>query len=431
MTSQEMTPKSVITNKHHKEILNSFTNLLQKNYVFPDKAEETTKFLEKNLESGVYNALEDKMEFIQILTSDCQKFIHDVHLMVSYNPTFATSLLNAKDDEDKGQQSIWDRKKAVNANFGFEKLARLSGNIGYINLRTFYPPDLGAGEVAVHAMNFFSNSRALIIDLRENTGGEPEMVQFLTTYFFPEEKGTFLLNRVYWRPTDHYDEFWTFPYVPGKRLEDIDIFILISKNTVSAAEEFAYNLQNLKRATLIGETTRGGGHMVDFKALDEDFVIQIPIGRAINPITKTNWESVGVQPDIEVSPDKALVTAHLKALEILIGKSKNTTERKFLEWELEGLKAFLKPMKIDSPKLKVYTGTYGNHKIYLQGDSLYLQMENNPPRELQPISDSSFSITDKSRVQFIRKKGTDEITARFFLRTGLDVSVLVKEGNGS
>ncbi|MHA1966747.1 MAG: S41 family peptidase [Candidatus Hodarchaeales archaeon] len=431
MTPHQKNPKMVITQKQCKANLNAVIHLLQENYVFPEKTEELAKFLEKNLESGVYSVSEDKMRFIQILNSDCQKVLHDVHLQVSYNPTLAFSLLNAKNNKEKVQQSIWDRREAVNSNFGFKKLARLSGNIGYIDLRTFYPPDVGAGEVAVHAMNFLSNSRALIIDLRENTGGEIEMVQLLTTYLFPEDKGTFLLNRVYWRPTDHYDEFWTFPYVPGKRLKDIDIFILISKNTISAAEEFAYNLQSLNRAILIGETTLGGGHMVDFKALDEELVIQIPIGRAINPITKTNWERVGVKPDIEVSPDKALVTAHLKAFERLIGKSKVEAERAFLEWELENLKASLNPLKIESQKLKTFTGTYGNRKIFLRDDSLYFQMEDNPPRKLEPISNSSFSIVDEFRVTFFRKKTTNEITARFFQRSGLNEIVLVKGSSGS
>lgn len=332
MTSSKMTEKK------RKKIIHSYTQILQSSYVYPDKAEKAVLFLEENLNSGAYNNVDDKMEFILLLNSDCKKILHDTHLEVSYNPTFASSLFNPKVDEEE-QQSIWDRKEAANKNFGFEKLVRLEGNIGYIKLHTFYPPDIGAGEVAVHAMNFFSNCKALIFDLRENRGGEPEMVQFLTTYLFPEDKGTFLLNRVYKRPTDHYDEFWTFPYVPGKRLADLDIFILIDKNTVSAAEEFAYNLQSLKRATLVGETTRGGGHMVDYEALDKDFVIQIPIGRAINPITKTNWENVGVQPDIETPSDKALLTAHLKALDILIGKSKTESEKEFLELELKALKS--------------------------------------------------------------------------------------------
>ena len=138
------------------------------------------------------------------------------------------------------------------------------------------------------------------------------MVQFLCSYFFGRKPVH--LNSLYWRPSGRTDEFWTLKDLPGKRMPDVDLFILTSRRTFSGAEEFTYHMKNLKRATIVGDTTGGGAHPVNMKAVNEAFVLVVPVGRAINPISKTNWEGVGVEPDVKISSEKALATAHLLAL---------------------------------------------------------------------------------------------------------------------
>ena len=106
------------------------------------------------------------------------------------------------------------------------------------------------------------------------------------------------------------------PYVPGTAVRRQEpVYVLTSSRTFSGGEEFAYNLKNLKRATLIGETTGGGAHPGDGVNVQRPLRIGVPFGRAINPITKTNWEGTGVEPDVKVPAAKALATAHLMALE--------------------------------------------------------------------------------------------------------------------
>ena len=120
------------------------------------------------------------------------------------------------------------------------------------------------------------------------------------------------------RKTGHTEQFWTLPHVPGKRLDGKPAFVLTSKRTFSGAEEFTYNLKNLKRATIVGETTGGGGaHPVSGHRIDDHFMIGVPFARAISPISKTNWEETGVEPDAKVPASDALATAQKLALEKL------------------------------------------------------------------------------------------------------------------
>jgi C-terminal processing protease CtpA/Prc len=166
-------------------------------------------------------------------------------------------------------------------------------------------------------MNFLAHSDALIFDLRESAGGgDPSTVVFLSSYLFGSEPAH--LNDLYWREGNRTHQYWTLTYVPGRRYVGKPVYILTSKRTFSAGEEFAYNLQALKRATIIGETTGGGANPGDEFRINDHFEVFVPTGRAINPVTKTNWEGTGVRPDIEAPKAQALKTAHLAALRTLL-----------------------------------------------------------------------------------------------------------------
>jgi C-terminal processing protease CtpA/Prc len=140
------------------------------------------------------------------------------------------------------------------------------------------------------------------------------MLQLLCSYLFGGE--SVHLNDLYWREGDRTQQFWTLPWVPGTRYgKDKPVYVLTSSRTFSAAEEFTYNLKNLKRATIVGETTGGGAHPGGVRRITDHFGIWLPNGRAINPITKTNWEGVGIEPHIKVPAEQALAAAHLDALQ--------------------------------------------------------------------------------------------------------------------
>lgn len=203
------------------------------------------------------------------------------------------------------------------ANCGFERLERLSGNVGYLKFNFFADPEI-CGATAVAAMNFLANADAVIFDLRENSG-DPKMVALIATYLFAKPTH---LNDLWERKSGETQQYWTLPYVPGKRLSNIPAFVLTSHRTFSGGEEFSNDLKVLKRATLVGEVTGGGAHPVAGHRIDDRFTIGVPFARAINPTTKTDWEGVGVEPDVKVPAADALSTAQaLAAKELADGRT--------------------------------------------------------------------------------------------------------------
>jgi C-terminal processing protease CtpA/Prc len=204
------------------------------------------------------------------------------------------------------------------ANCGFEKVEHLSGNVGYLKFNFFADPEI-CGGTAVAAMNFLANVEALIVDLRQNGGGDPKMVALVSTYLFATPTH---LNDLWERKSGETQQYWTLPYVPGKRLPTVPVFVLTSHRTFSGGEEFTNNLKVLRRATIVGEVTGGGAHPVAGHRIDDRFTIGVPFARAINPTTKTNWEGVGVEPDVKVPAAEALTTAQaLAAKELAVRRA--------------------------------------------------------------------------------------------------------------
>jgi C-terminal processing protease CtpA/Prc len=265
---------------------------------------------------------------------------HDKHLRVLYSHDTLPKPREPSPEERRNMRARMSKR-----NFGFEKVERLEGNIGYLDLRGFFDADT-AGETAAAAMTFLANTDALIIDVRKNGGGSPGMVALLCSYLFDGSPRH--LNSLAWRKSggEEVQQWWTLPYVPGKKFVGKDVYVLTSKRTFSAAEEFTYNLLTQKRAIIVGETTGGGAHPGGPRPINDHFAVWVPSGRAINPVTNTNWEGKGVKPDVAVPEDHALKTAHLAALKKQL-ESKDTDKElkpqlkriiEDVEKELEALK---------------------------------------------------------------------------------------------
>jgi CubicO group peptidase (beta-lactamase class C family) len=304
---------------------------LNENYVFPEMAKQMDDAIRARLQRGEYDQFTDAAAFAARLTDDLRAVCRDKHLRVAYN----AEPLPQRDGPLPGNAVARDRVR----NFGFEKVERLEGNIGYLDLRGFM--DVArAAETATAAMNFLAHTDALIIDLRRNGGGQPEMVAFLSSYLF--DKPTHL-NDIYERPTNRTQQFWTRAEVPGQRYLNKPVYVLTSKYTFSGGEEFSYNLKNLKRATLIGETTGGGAHPVSFRRINDHFGIAVPFGRAINPITKTNWEGTGVTPDVPAAAAQALQIAHLAALKQVLAATTDARRAEELKIVIASLQRTAEP----------------------------------------------------------------------------------------
>ena len=269
---------------------------LNQRYIFPDRAAEAGAKIKAALAAGDYDAITDPKAFADRLTADLQAVTHDKHMRV-----VLPALLDAP------AASI-----AVRTNTGFAAVERLKGNIGYIDLRGF-PPLEAFKPAANRAMADLAGTKALIIDLRSNGGGDPGAVAYLCSFFFDPRKPVHVNSLVFRKPgTKTYtaEKFLTVPVPTSYR--DKPVYLLTSGATFSGAEEFAYDLQTRGRAILIGATTGGGANPGGGRPLNPRFGMFISTGRAENPLTKTNWEGAGVAPDVIVRPSQALRLAMLK-----------------------------------------------------------------------------------------------------------------------
>jgi hypothetical protein len=295
------------------EIVQNLVEKLRTGYVFPDVAEQICVRLQKHLEDGDYADIDDGEFLAFALTTHLQEVNQDEHLWVRWHPEPLPDEADALRQNQEWVQA--QRQTAQLDNYGLHKVERLPGNVGYVDVRYFHRPAWG-GETAVAAMNFLAHTHALIIDLRQCPGGHAGMVALLSSYLFGEQ--AVHLNSVYWRDDDVTQQYWTLPFVPGRRFGDKPVYVLISKDTFSGGEEFAYNLQTRQRATIVGEKTDGGAHPGASYRLHPHFEAFIPVGRAINPLTHANWERSGVVPDVPVPREQALEVAYRMALESII-----------------------------------------------------------------------------------------------------------------
>ncbi len=298
------------------EILTTLINNIKTDYVILDVGARIQKTMNENIANKKYDHITSASEFALQITNDLQSISQDKHLELFYSHETIPIT--------EGELSIAEQLKyhplaTSENNFGFNEVSRLEGNVGYLSFNFFAPPEL-AQQTAQAAMAFLAHTDALIIDLRKNGGGYPGMISFLASYFFGPEPVH--LNDLHWRKDNKVEQLWTLKDIPGDRYLDKKLYLLTSHETFSGAEEFAYDLKVLKRAIIIGETTAGGAHPGENYRINDHFSIFIPTGRAVNPITKTNWEKTGVQPDIAVSQDKALQTAHALALQELLKRNK-------------------------------------------------------------------------------------------------------------
>jgi C-terminal processing protease CtpA/Prc len=341
--AQPEQPDLTIDAATRTQVIDGILKRLNDSYVFPEVAKKMEQSIRERVDKKEYDQITSAKAFATKLTEDLQAVSHDKHLRVRYSHEAIPE--RGERREPTAEEREQRRKDLTWMNHGFAKVERLPGNIGYLEFLNFMDEELGADTVAA-AMNFVNGSDALIIDMRRNGGGNPAMVALVCSYLFGPEPVH--LNDLYWREGNRTDEFWTKKEIAGKRYLNKDVYVLTSKRTFSGAEEFTYNLKNLKRATIIGETTGGGAHPGGGFRLNEHFGMFVPTGRAISPITKTNWEGTGVTPDISVPADQALYVARIMALKKSVTTLANPDRKAAVEDEIKKLETELAAMKAKS-----------------------------------------------------------------------------------
>ena len=308
-------PDMTIDAAVRNEVIANALKALNQAYVFPDIATKMEQAIRDHQKRNEYDNLTSARKFGETLTEHLRAVSQDKHLRVDYvSQTLPPQPAPGSQPPPDERARALEQQRAVGArfNFSFEKVERLAGNIGYLDLRAFEPV-VFVGDTAAAAMNFLSNTQAVIVDLRQNGGGDPLTVSLIASYFFGPMPVH--LNDLFFRPTGETTQYWTLPYLPGKRMPDKDLYVLTSQRTFSGAEEFTYDMKTQKRATIIGEVTGGGAHPGGGRRLHDHFIMFVPSGRPINPVTKSDWEGTGVEPDVKVPAERALATAHLMALE--------------------------------------------------------------------------------------------------------------------
>lgn len=306
-------------------VIEKIKKIIDVNYVFEDKVKSVNQALDKLIQSGKYEEITKYEDFADALSEDLVEITQDKHFKIQYNPGLVKSRRarrarinqeqeNEEEENDGEEEEVidWNLWYARKENFGFEKVEILDGNIGYVKFN-FWQPLAWAKPTIDASMTFVSNTDALIIDLRENQGGYSPTDSYLGTYFFDGEPFEWMAS--YNRPSRETTRDSTFQEVGGARYLNKPIYILISEQTFSMAELFAYAMKHFGKAIIIGQPSAGAAHAIDFLEIDDNYLIQVPISYNIHPVTKTDWEGKGVIPDISTKQEEALKTAHLKALD--------------------------------------------------------------------------------------------------------------------
>ena len=299
------TGDKMLNSEEQAQILHTISRLIMQNYIHKEIGDTCARFLEKQIDSNAYSEITHPREFSDRVTTDLLSVHQDKHIR----------LQSVEPDENKleGENPLLvfflHAQEERKGDMGIREVKIFSGNIGYLDLRSFEPLELSQPRI-INTLQLIQNTDAVIIDLRNNNGGNPATVQFLCSWFFSD---SLTLNQIFWRRGNYTEYFRVIEDMGIPKRPQVPLFILCGGRTFSAAEEFAYNLQAQRRATIIGEQTAGGANPGYSFAINERFNIFIPTGESINPVTKSNWEGSGVRPDIAIQEQNVLSFAIEKA----------------------------------------------------------------------------------------------------------------------
>ena len=380
--------------KDRAAIVEDIAAAVRDSYVIPEAGQRMAELLRRQLASGAYDGLATLDAFTEKLTEDLRSVSHDKHLAVGWDPTPPPPETEEPPDADfEARMAAMMRRD----NYCFRKVERLAGNVGYLKLDCFAPAELGGGTAAA-AMGFLAGTDALIVDLRDNSGGHPGMVHFLASYLVPPDTH---LNSFYYREGDRTEQSWSQAWVPGTRLAAVPVFVLTSSRTFSGAEELAYVLKNLKRATLVGETTAGGANVTGLHRLQGyPVALKVPGGRPINPITGSNWEGTGVEPDVAAAELEAPAVAHVRAVAALAEKATDPARRSELDFLRGVLEDRRKPASLSAAEMQALAGTYGPRTVTVEGGALWYQRRPERRLRLVPVGQDRFVASDQEDLRF-------------------------------
>lgn len=388
-------PDRTVDAKMRAAVIEKVIQQLNQYYIDPELARKMEESLRGKLRQGAFDTLVEQREFLSRVTDDLRSVSHDLHLGVWPIEMSINAGAGASEEERRRVKAL----ARYNHN-GVLQVARLHGNIGYLELSYFEGIEQG-GETAVAAMNWLAGTDALIIDVRRNGGGS-DVVSLILSYLFPESVHTL---DIFSKIDQSTRQIWTMPYVPGSRLADIPVYILLSRRSASAAEDLAYSLKTHRRAILVGEVSRGAANPIEeFSFPELSICMAVSAYRVASPVTGTCWEGVGVEPHIAVPAEKALDAACVEAMKALVASDAGEEIKTARTWALEMYRALLDPVTLEDKALSCYAGSFGsNDSVSSAEGRLSLINKKSLTYSLIPLGGDRFAIKEEEAiVRFVR-----------------------------
>ncbi|NIG56665.1 S41 family peptidase [Chitinophaga sp. Cy-1792] len=400
--SRAQTP---FTNTTKQAVVKQLQESLVANYIFLDTAQRMSNYIGERLKSGAYDKIGSPMEFAQALSTDLYHIYHDGHLAVRYDPR-----PQPVQDTSAGSEPVQSTPGDDYRNWGLKKVEVLYGNIGYLSLNQFADITEEAKTAVNAAFGLLKHTDALILDLRNNGGGDGEMVKYICSFFLPPNTH---LNDIYERRTNKTMSFTTTLVDTSGHFQQIPVYVLTSPRTYSAAEECTYNLKFSRNAQVVGENTGGGAHPVQPFQLGDGFIGLIPFARSINPVTHTNWEGKGITPTIAVENQDALPTAMVDFLDKKLEETLDINLKRSRQWARDMAAAQLHPSKVNANTLKKYAGEYGNRQVKFDNGQLFITNQGGQYMPLIPVSDKIFRMDGYDYVKIIFSDDIKSVTMAY------------------
>ncbi|MCC8410886.1 S41 family peptidase [Mucilaginibacter sp. UR6-1] len=345
------------------EIVTKLADKLVDVYPFPEISAKYSEALKKAEAAGRYNNVSED-ELASRLTEDLNMAHKDVHLRVMRNEQVYKNMTEPRSEGGSNREDDSERR----ANYGFKKV-EIDGatSTAYIDAPGPFYGSKEAFEMAAAVMNMAAYSKNIIIDIRHNPGGTGQMGRFLSSYFYNAGHEQFYLNGFY-KDRKQDEQEWTYAYVPGNRNPDAKVYLLVGRGTGSASEGFAYAMQKLNRATIVGDTTAGAGIAGTYVALKNNLIVFTPFKMVVGPGSNVGWEGTGVIPDVNTGKADALLAARKLILEDIVKNGKDSVTREGAQWVIDNTgMAANKPVNVKS-KYGELIGKYQNNVSIAAGN---------------------------------------------------------------
>lgn len=399
---------AALTSAIRSSVLDGVVARLESTYVDVEAVPAIVKTIRAKQEARAYDAIGNPAQFGEVVTRDLRSVNGDLHLGLRYSKDPASS-------PGRAASPFGDPRLL---NFGMGRAEILEGNIGYLEITGFTGGDYR--DAVVDALRFLSRTDALLIDVRRNGGGASDMSHFIFSHFFGDTPVPTIDVRT--RNNPEPTRRMSLREAPGPRRPDVPLFLLISQGTGSAAEEFSFVLKNRRRATLVGRRTAGAGRMVAQIPVGHGFTASISVTRVSDPETGREWEQVGVEPDIAVDPEQALVAGHLAALKVVAaGVAADPSRKRALDRLIETNEARLRGTTDNAARLARFAGTYDGRVVSFRGGELrYARRSGGMSEPLVPLGDDTFALGPQ-RLRFAEAAGV--VTLRVEQPDGVEVTL--------